>query len=525
MVAENVTSDSGFAFVEADSPAAVIALTNCLITSQSITNGADNGGQWADLVTNSVVYLPSLYGPVYQVAGGGNYYLASGSPFRTNGNANIDPALLADLAKKTTWPPIVYDVTNVSSLGILNMTAQRDTNNLPDIGYHYDPLDYVFGGCDLFSNLTIGTGTAIGWFEDNGTESGIGNSYGMSLNDGSSVSFNGIATQPCYLVPFRQVQEGGNSNWSNVGWNLGLVYNGDGAGQEPSISANFTIATATYGVNTLQDRWAYGSGTFNNCEFYDAALTAFSQQSLDFTNCLFFRTPVSFWGSGYDLSFIFENCTFYGGGLSLVRSGQNSSFWQMQNSSFDGTAIWWSDADNGDPNDTLFDYNAYNINNVGWQTYPLGNPATNVLETVSPMDVMVTNYNWETSWFGNFYLSPDSPLLFAGSTNANCLGLFFFTTQTNQFIEGNTIVDIGYHYVATDGYGNPLSTYGDGIPDYLNNQYEMPPEFVIWPGSPPVLMLSISDSDGDGMTDALKTELGRSVTVPSPEYIWFTPVH
>ena len=40
------------------------------------------------------------------------------------------------------------------------------------------------------------------------------------------------------------------------------------------------------------------------------------------------------------------------------------------------------------------------------------------------------------------------------------------------------MVDIGYHYVATDAYGNPLDSNGNGIPDYLE------------------------DANGDGMFDA-----------------------
>jgi hypothetical protein len=49
------------------------------------------------------------------------------------------------------------------------------------------------------------------------------------------------------------------------------------------------------------------------------------------------------------------------------------------------------------------------------------------------------------------------------------VGLTHFTTQTNQVPEGKTSLDIGYHYVATDAFGNPLDTNGDGIPDYLED--------------------------------------------------------
>jgi hypothetical protein len=35
--------------------------------------------------------------------------------------------------------------------------------------------------------------------------------------------------------------------------------------------------------------------------------------------------------------------------------------------------------------------------------------------------------------------------------------------------ETNSVVDIGYHLVATDANGNPIDTDGDGIPDYLKD--------------------------------------------------------
>lgn len=477
LVAEQVTADDdNFAFV---SPAvgSTMALTNCIITSTNATfELAESGGT---LETNDVAFLIQPSQPVYQTVGGGNYYLTNGSPYRDYGTTNVDPDLLADLAKKTTWPPVVYDGTNISSLGTLNIAAWRDTNAFLDLGYHYDPLDYAFGGCDLHSNLTVTTGVAIAWFEDYGNINPSSQPCGMTLNNGAYLSFNGNATQPCHVAYFRKVQEGGNSNWSNIGsgWYLGLIFNGSNTNQEPQISANFMIATASEGMNVMQDRGAYGSGMFKNCEFYVFGITTYDEQSLNFTNCLLFRVPIAFWDNDYDLSFNFESCTFYSGGWWMYRSGKNPSFWQVQNSSFDDMAIYWSDSYNGATNHTLFDYNAYNTSSTNWEYYPpLGTPLSNTLETVSSSDVMVTNYNWETSWFGNFYLPTNSPVLHMGSTNANLLGLYHFTTQTNQTVEGTNTVTIGYHYVATDQYGNPLDSNGDGIPDYL----EDPSGMGIW---------------------------------------------
>jgi hypothetical protein len=67
LTAENVTADSGFAFIDAGNPNETMSLTNCLITSELFTN-AHNG---ATLLTNAVMYLPSPSGPVYQAIGGG----------------------------------------------------------------------------------------------------------------------------------------------------------------------------------------------------------------------------------------------------------------------------------------------------------------------------------------------------------------------------------------------------------------------------------------------------------------------
>jgi hypothetical protein len=103
-----------------------------------------------------------------------------------------------------------------------------------------------------------------------------------------------------------------------------------------------------------------------------------------------------------------------------------------------------------------YGYNAYTN---ATSPFPLG--GNNV--------VMPNGFNWQKSWLGNYYLPASSPLIDKGSTTANLVGLYHFTTQTNQVKEANSTVDIGYHYVATDANGNPLDTDGDGIPDYLED--------------------------------------------------------
>jgi hypothetical protein len=73
------------------------------------------------------------------VVGGGNHYLAPNT-FQGQGTANVSPAALADVASKTTWPPVLYSAPGFYFGTSLNLfpQARRDTNGPPDLGYHYD---------------------------------------------------------------------------------------------------------------------------------------------------------------------------------------------------------------------------------------------------------------------------------------------------------------------------------------------------------------------------------------------------
>ncbi|MGH7939860.1 MAG: hypothetical protein ACREFR_02160, partial [Limisphaerales bacterium] len=467
-IAENVTADGGGKLWDDAMDPCSLDATNCLfvgLTNIDPTVGAYNYTNSSDL-------------GIFQVVGGGSHYLAAGSPYRGVGTTNIDPALLADLAQETTWPPIVYSDTNISSLGILGPTAPRDVSSSPDLGYHYFPLDYVFGGCDLYSNLTLTAGTGVGCFQENGPANPDGQPYSISLNHGANLCFNGNATQPCYFARYALVQEGENGNWTPSGWLASLVF--DGGSPSPQLSADFTkFTTDQRNRGVFRDAPGSGAAGFRNCEFYNGGISSYDLQSLDFTNCLFFRDFLSFWDQDYALSYTFENCTFYNGCLCASRSsglaGDASSFWLIENTTFDGTALKSWDNLNGNAANTLFNYNAYNTNNLSWTSYPFPYPpdyGTN--EVVGPNDLMTTNYNWQTGWLGNFYLPPAtaSPLYEAGSTSASVLGLYWFTTQTSAgsyegSYAGGLPVDIGYHYIGTDEYGNPIATYG--IPSYLED--------------------------------------------------------
>jgi hypothetical protein len=54
------------------------------------------------------------------------------------------------------------------------------------------------------------------------------------------------------------------------------------------------------------------------------------------------------------------------------------------------------------------------------------------------------------------------------------VGLYQYTVLTNlvgglQIKETNSLVDVSFHYVATDALGTPIDSNGDGSADYLSD--------------------------------------------------------
>jgi hypothetical protein len=110
----------------------------------------------------------------------------------------------------------------------------------------------------------------------------------------------------------------------------------------------------------------------------------------------------------------------------------------------------------------IHDYNGY-VTNKNRLTSPNG--AHDLILTNTPA--------YLTSSLERYYFPTNdgmlSLLINAGSRNSTNAGLYHFTTTTNQVKETNSIVDIGFHYVASDVNGFAIDTDGDGVPDYLED--------------------------------------------------------
>ena len=190
-----------------------------------------------------------------------------------------------------------------------------------------------------------------------------------------------------------------------------------------------------------------------NSEFYSANIGAY-WDNLFCTNCLFDRVQLNVLGSN-PAQYWMRNCVLHGGALGLYEYSQTWPVW-IEDCAFDNTSIYVENNSNGNTNQTYCDFNAFLTNDL--LPMPGNHDVTNV-----------HSFNWQSSWYGNYYQLANSPLIDRGSTTADKFAMYHFTTQTSQLKETNSIVDIGYHYVAADANGNPIDTDGDGVPDYLED--------------------------------------------------------
>jgi len=159
-----------------------------------------------------------------------------------------------------------------------------------------------------------------------------------------------------------------------------------------------------------------------------------------------------------------RNDLIYRGGCTYSTYGTNAMIWTVKDCLFDGDYL----SHYGNPRIT----NSHNGYRSGLGTLQGGsNDKPNL--TISYQAGPATN------WYGvlgTFYYpttggaSSLTNLFNAGSRNATSAGLFHFTTTTNQVKETNSVVDIGYHVVATDANGNPLDNDGDGFPDHFEDR-------------------------------------------------------
>jgi len=407
-----------------------VALTNSIFTGTS--------GFSADGTNN--VFLASSSG-VYQTVGAGSHYLADGSPYRNAGGTNLSTSALAYLKARTTYPPILL-TNDFTTDTVLSPQAQRDTD-LPDLGYHYDPLDYVISGRTLTnSTLTLNNGIALGTY-------GPSTSYGIRIRNNGNLISAGLPGTLNQIVRYNTVQEQSNTNWSDISVAHAVMILSGAKG-----NLRFT-SWSLLGGRGYQFHADYPGITvpigFTDCQFGSGTIYA-AQCSTALTNCLLDRPNLIFDDDGGNHGYWGFNNRFGFGSLTLTKNGSTS--WIFKDNLFDQAVIIQSGSITHSNNAYVSGYNRLTPTNAN--------------------DVVLTNKPaYMTSYLGSYYYPTNdgmlSTLTNAGSRYATNATLYHYTCFTNQQKEASSMVDIGFHYVATDSNGIPIDTDGDGTPDYIED--------------------------------------------------------
>ena len=422
--------------------------------TQFLLNGCNYGGPASSLTNSILTSYGSLGVPLslfnsinspgsssgfYQSAGAGNYYLVAPQP----GTPDINPQLLAELAKKTTYPPNMENTSQTDPVTIPAGTpwsqfASRNTGT-PDIGYHYDPLDHFVGNATLDGTLSVTAGTAVGFFGTYGFQSGTFQITGTPLNRSTVAHYSAVQEQ--------SVAWGANASATY------LLKNGS----MPSLNWRFADVTTAGGA-------FFGGGSATTMDVAHCSLLAprmtcdgGNYATLGFTNNIIERGDLvllSCYGGTYFANF-YNNLFLNNGNLGLGNacSGNILPNFAVKNNLFIKGSFTYGTSSGYAP---VISHNGY------YQT-------TVTSQGTSP--ITINNPAFQTGALGPYYYPTTvngqnlATLVNAGSTTADVLSLCPFTTRTDQAREGVSTVDIGFHYVALDGNGNPQDINFNG-PDY-----------------------------------------------------------
>lgn len=437
----NVTASSG-GFLR-ENVSTTIAATNCIF--ENVTNTSGMSGSFNGFC-NATAFGSTQFTctePVFQTIGGGNCYLAT-TNFSGVGTTNISTDLLAALRNKTTAPPIVIS-NDITADVVLQPQTHRDTNASLDLGFHYQPIDYLLGGLNLSANALLTNGVVLALRRG-------GCDCSLVIQSAATFVSVGSPNHQNRIVWNDTVQESSDPNW----------YSGDcgspdmfgAVGYDAIWDCRFTdfsrLGDSAAFVAFAEGNWN-GTAKLRDCEFHNGHLEFISQPSGLFgvTNCLLDRCALNVTGSPYQAGpFRFANCLIHQGSVYLPGYSGVTYLTSFTNCFFDTTNVTRYGTN------VVAGYNAYLTNN----THRL----TNSYDVLLAM----TNFPYVSGPLGYFYHGT-SDLQNKGLSTADSFGLYHYTVLTNQIKERATITDIGFHYVAVGADGAPMDTEADGVPDYI----------------------------------------------------------
>ena len=372
---------------------------------------------------------------IFSGVGAGNFYLAAASPHRNAGLSAINPDLVREFQRLTTYPPTVLS-SDITVDTTLSPRATCDTDT-PDLGYHYPPLDYCVSSVNVANcSLSLTHAVTIGVF----------GSVGFNLQYHSTLNSTGIAELPNRLVRFDTVQEA-STNWGGAGVDFTMI-NLDSAGLSgdavPGLTLRFTQAdhlgispqvdAGTHSLFRVDCATPVTPLDLKNCEFSGVSMVASAcgtDQGASIVNCLFERCDATVLASavGPANGIELRNNLFVGGKAYL--EAWTTTNLVVRDNLFEVESLTKAGTPTASHNGfgaglSAFGSNAKTSLAADFVPGPLG------------------DYYYPCAGSGTSLAS----LKDAGSSGAADAGLYHFTTLADQSKELNSVVDIGYHYPA-----------------------------------------------------------------------------
>jgi hypothetical protein len=367
---------------------------------------------------------------VFQTAGLGAHYLAANSPYRNVG-LPVTTEQAKVLAERTTWAPVLLNQTLTANT-VLGPLVERDSL-LPDLGYHYAPLDYLADG------LVVADGATL--VLTNGVRVGVGGTAGgLKLFNGGHLDSGGTPKNLNYITRLDTVQENPANNSPVVTVSIVEDYT-----PTSDIRMRFTRMTmlaseaqANYHLDTFQDGSGIPAGNvrLRDCEFTGGAVQFRINniaKTTEMGNNLFDRVHVNLIPSSGGAVAIWNNL-FHGGAFHITYyTPTGTPEWVIRENAFDRTYV-------------TFYSEFYTHCNNAYIT------DSNKLGTADVSAVTLNAMRYVKGPLGDYYQLNKAPntLVGKGGRTAADAGLFHYTTAFNQEKEGDSVLDIGYHYVALD---------------------------------------------------------------------------
>ena len=412
-----------------------LAVTGEHVTADQITqfmlNGCNYGGPASSLTNSILTAITSLGVPmtldncinppdgteIFESpnGGAGNYYLTD-SARATLTSPNINPTLLSELRKKTTHCP-KPSPASITSPTTWSPTVDRDTAcTAPEIGYHYDALDYVVSELTLNAPLTLADGVAVGIRGASGFQAGT------LVSIGSPSKHNTVALYSA--VQEQRVASGANTSATYLlnGWNSDTRFWFTDILVAGSAGVCFTSAANNL---ELKDCFLHGA-KLNIAGSYYA--------TLGLTNNILERCDASLlscYGGTYYANFY--NNLLLNGNLAI------------------GGACNGIIAQNAVVKNNLFVKGAFTYGTGGTPQISHNGYHNSIVTSQGTSPITITTANFQTGPLGGYYYPSTvaagslSGLINAGSMTAQAAGLGSHTTQIDQTPDSG-MVDIGFHY-------------------------------------------------------------------------------